>query len=1141
MTNKNSKFVLAIIFSLMLSIGQIFAQSQGSTGTITGSVLDANGAVIPNANVSLNSKATGLSKTTTTNSDGVYQFVLLQPGTYTVKASASSFADQTLEVTVLVGRTIDANFTLGVQSSTNIVDVTGEGVQTQSSNFDAVQNDQAISNLPINGRRFQDFATLTPGAQVSLESGGTRGQISLSGQRGINGNINVDGVDFSQPFFGGIRGGERSNQSFSIPQESIREFQVVSAGYSAEFGRSSGGIINAVTKTGTNEVRGTAFYLFRPEKLARANAFAKALADQRLNALGIDATLAPNQHQFGGSVGGPIAKDKLFFFGSYEQQVFKAPRAILFGNLIGFAPTTGQTEAFNFYKNLESKYDQTNDAQAALGRIDWQINDSNRWNARYNFSNNKALNAVSTGETALDPTTTNSLSTNGTERNRNHGIVSQWISNFSPNVFNEFRFQFAHERRPRDPNAIVANVASSIGTYGTRNFLPTTQFDRRIQFADSLTIISGNHSFKFGGEFSHIHADQTFGFNQTGVYTFAGLTATAGILDAMSTVQTATFRGRFDTTTARYNQQIGNLAAAYSVKEISAFAQDAWRITPRFTLNYGIRYERQINPEAETGNNAVLNLIQNTAFPILGNRGINPASIPDSQHQWAPRLGFAWDPKGDGKTVIRGFGGVYYARTPLLTLAGPFNNFRVPAGDLSVTLGSPAFSSTGFNQATFDAANPQYTAIVGGTGFAPNTVFRQFAILGINLNTISLGNLPTLTPTQMQTIADKIAAATTGAPASLGVFQNANFTGIMPEFKNPQSYQFGGGVEREIMQGISIGLDYSQVATMYLQRNRDINLPNPINSNDYANLLISGNSATVQAGSVFQSMINDLRLANRLFVPLNTPGGLPTCAVPLVNNACPSGNTISFIRFAKPLTNIGQIQLRDSSARSLYRAITFRTNIVRKWGRLNAFYTLSKSLSNDDNERDAGGVLYSNPYNLTGEYYSANLDRRHQFTANPVFYLPFGFEVSSAIRLRSGRPFNALVGNDTNGDGITSDRPMLVASIELPRNYFTNRAMFDVDMRVQKGFKFGESRRLTFSAEFFNILNRSNLQFGGSATTNYCASSNTRCGLDGITNINFANIIQQNPTASNFGKLNIAGLNPGSQVFQMQLGARLQF
>ena len=1114
------KFLATAFFCMLFGIGQTFAQSQASTGQITGAVSDATGAVVPNATVTLTSQATNREQTVTTSDDGIYRFVLLQPGTYTVKTTAGNFAEQTLNVEVQIGRTTDANFTLGAGDVSAIVEVSAEGVQTTASNFDAVQSDTSIQNLPINGRRFQDFATLTPGAQVDV-----RGQISLSGQRGINGNVNVDGVDFSQPFFGGIRGGERSNSSFSIPQEAIREFQVVAAGYSAEFGRSSGGIINAVTKSGTNNFRGSAFYLIRPEKLARPNSFAKALDEQRLSTIvingvtGLDATLAPTQQQFGGSLGGPIVKNKLFFFASYEQQKFTAPRQIFYNSLVTAVPNgVGQTEAFNFYRAQEVPYESTNDAKGLLGKIDWNINDANRFNARYSFSDNEAINGVATGETALDPTTNNSLSTNGTEKNRNHGVVSQLISTLSSNIINEFRFQYAYEQRPRIPNEVVANINTAIGVYGTRNFLPTTQFDKRLQFADSVTVISGNHSMKFGGEFSNILADQKFGFNQTGVYTFAGLTSTSnstvpgtgvgsgansaigtpGLLQALgsqrflfvanstATIGTVPFLGRFDTTTARYNQQIGNLAAAYTVRELSFFAQDAWRVTPNFTLNYGLRYEKQFNPEAEANNTPVLNLIQNTAFPILGNKGINPSIIPDSENQFGPRLGFAYDPTGDGKTVIRVFSGVYYARTPLIGLAAPFNNFRDPAGDLSVTLGSPAFNSTGFSQATFEAQNPQYVSIVGGTGFTPNTVYRQFAILGINLNTASLNNLPTLTPAQLRTISDRLRAATTNPPANLGIYQNANFVGIQNDFKNPRAFQFGGGVEHEISNGTTIGLDYSQVNTVHLQRNRDINQP--------------------------------------------APTGID-----------PVSGRVLVARNLRPLPQLGSIQLRDSSARSLYRALTFRLNTVKKWGRVNAFYTLSRSTSDDDNERDAGGVLYDNPYDLQNEYYNSNLDRRHQFVANPVFFLPYGFEVASAIRLRSGRPFASRVGLDLNGDGNSNERPILVPGVELKRNFHTNRPLYDIDLRVQKSFTFGETRRLSFSAEFFNVLNRSNLQFSGTATTNFCAVSNARCGLDGITNPNFAQIIQQTPTASNFGKLNLAGLNPGSQVFQMQLGARFNF
>ena len=352
--NISIKFLAAAFLCVLVSIGQVFAQA--GNGSITGVVTDSNGAVIPNATVKLVSLSKGTELNTTASSDGIYNFTSLEPGRYSVSATGGSFAEQKLEVEVQVGRTTDANFTLGVSDVSAEVLVTAEGVQTTQSNSDAVLSETAISNLPINGRRFQDFVTLTPTAQVDP----SRGQISLSGQRGINTNVNVDGVDFNQPFFGGIRGGERSNSAFTIPQESIREFQVIAAGYSAEFGRSSGGIVNAVTKSGSNNLRGSLFYLLRPRQLARPNDYAEALDEQRLSSIivdgqqGVDATLAPTQQQFGGSIGGPIVKDRLFYFGSYEQQRFRAPRQILYPTLVSFTPTlVGQQEIFDFYRNQE--------------------------------------------------------------------------------------------------------------------------------------------------------------------------------------------------------------------------------------------------------------------------------------------------------------------------------------------------------------------------------------------------------------------------------------------------------------------------------------------------------------------------------------------------------------------------------------------------------------------------------------------------------------------------------------------------------------------------------------------------------------------------------------------------------------------
>lgn len=1101
--NISMRLIPIILMSVFALVGGVFAQQSGGTGSISLTVTDSTGAAVKGATVTLTNNATNQTKTITTSEDGFYNFVLLQPGMYTLKTTATSFGDSTMNVEVQVGRATDANVVMGAAGVSATVQVTAEGIQTTSSTFDSIQNSTAIQNLPINGRRFQDFVIATPSAQVDP----SRGQISLSGQRGINSNVNVDGVDYNQPFFGGIRGGERSNSAFTLPQESIREFQVVAAGYNAEFGRSTGGIVNAVTKSGTNDFHGSAFILWRPNQLALGNEFTDALRDQKLNALAIPVIIAPTQTQFGGSVGGPIIKDKLFFFTSYEQQDWSIDRAVAYTNLVGITPTAVQAEPFNTYKATETKFDQTNDARSFFGRVDWDVNNSNRFNVRYNYSKNEALNGVSTGETVLDPTTFRSLGTNGIEGDENNVVVAQLVSTFSPTLLNEFRFQWAQEERPRTANIEQVSVTNNVGELGTRTFLPTVQDDERWQFGDSMTYTRGSHTFKFGGEYSQIEVAQTFGFNQFGNYTFSGLNATGDILNALSaTAGTPTGKlGRFDVSQARYNGQIGNLQAAYDIQELAFFGQDSWRATQKLTLNLGIRYERQFNPTAEANNTPVITAITAATYPLLGGRSVDPTQIPDSKHQWAPRLGFAYDVMGNGKTVVRGFTGIYYARTPAIVLAAPFNNFRNPAGDLSIQLGPAAFNSTTFNQANFDAANPQYVAIVGA-GQAPNTVYRQIAILGLNLNNFTLNNLPTLSPTQLQTIADRIQAARTGTASPLGVFQNANLIGITPDFENPISYQFGGGVEHEWFRDLIIGFDISWIKTIHLERNVDINLPAPTSYD-------------------------------------------PVTGRPIYN------------RNSRPVTSLGTVQLRDSTANSLYRGVTARARLNKHWGQVYAYYTWSKNESDDDNERDSGGVLYDDPFSRRGEYYASRLDRTHQFVATPVIFLPYGVDISSNVRLRSGNPLNAVIGTDLNTDNNSgNERPYLVPNIELPRNYYRNNSIFDVDLRVQKSIGLGENRKLIFSGEIFNILDRTNMQITQSTSsgsgTLYCRNSVevagqgaapplSRCGLDGITSANFMQVRDQRQivngtTNPNYGKINLLN-SPGSQPFQVQIGARFLF
>ncbi len=1087
-----SKFMKLISALAMCAVFSAAAFAQAGTGAITGVVTDANGAVIPNATVKATSKARGNEVTVTASGEGIYRFVALEPGEYTVTASSGSFSGQTKTVQVQVGRTTDANFALGAGNVAAEVTVTAEGIQTTQSNSDAVLSETAISNLPINGRRFQDFATLTPTAQIDTE----RNQISLSGQRGINANINVDGVDYNQPFFGGIRGGERSNFAPTIPQESIKEFQVVAAGYSAEFGRSSGGIVNVVTKGGTNDFHATAFYLLRPSKASRNHDLVKAIEKEK----NLKITAGPTQHQFGGSVGGAIVKNKLFYFGSYEEQRFKADRFILFG-LGNITRTAANQEAYDYFKSQEGGYELTNNARTGLGRIDWNVNRANTANFRFSINKGEGANSVAVGDAGVlfNPVVDAAITNEGIEIDKNRVFVSQLTSVFSANYINDFRFQWAKGERPRIANAQTTLVTvGGVGLYGTRSFLPTTQSDRRIQFVDSFSIVAGNHSIKIGGEYSDIFQNQIFGFNQFGSFS-PNQTGNPGLEDLSLTPGSSTDR-RFDAINsstnlgrAFFNQQIGNLEAAFTIKELAFYAQDAWRINPKFTLNFGLRAEKQYNPSAQGGNDAIINFVKNASFPAIGGGSIDPTVIEDSPWQYGPRLGFAYDVRGNGKSVIRGFSGLYYARTPGLILAAPVNNFRLPPGDVSVGLlmSTAALSANNAGGVTaynsFLTNNPNYVAIMGATGTAcpqvvnpadprvclPNTVFRQFATININLNTFGLGSLPSLSSAQLTEMAGRL-----GLPIVPG--SGSTVIAMAPGYENPTSFQYGFGYEHEIMSGFVVGVDYSHVKTTHLQRNRDINLPSP----------------TIDAN------------------------GRPV-----------------FNRNNRPVTSLNRILLREDSGRSLFRAFTARTRISNRWANINAYLTLSKSLSDDDNERNATGLFYENSFNLANEYGLARLDRKVQFVANPVFFLPHGFEISSAIRARSGVPFDATVGSDVNSDSNNNDRPLLTPGILMPRNSFRNNAEFGVDVRGQKGFSFGEGRRLIFSAEIFNLFNNANIQFAG-AQTLYCASNNrtSACGLNGPTNTTFMQLRNSSgdlitPTGGNFSR---------TPVFQMQFGVRLQ-
>ena len=253
----------------LLAMTSLWAQADGNKAQIAGTVVDPNQAAVVGANIKIRNTGTGLLRELKTNESGLYRAVLLDPGTYELTVEAAGFAATKVTGLVLtVGAAPTVNVTVSVQAVATSVDVGETLINLEASTASATVNATALANLPINGRRFQDFALLTPTAQVDSQ---TRGQVSFAGQRGIYSNIMLDGADYNQPFFGGIRGGERSGSIITVPQAAIQEFQVVATGYTAEYGRSTGGIMNTITKSGSNAVHGEGFWQIRPRELSKNN------------------------------------------------------------------------------------------------------------------------------------------------------------------------------------------------------------------------------------------------------------------------------------------------------------------------------------------------------------------------------------------------------------------------------------------------------------------------------------------------------------------------------------------------------------------------------------------------------------------------------------------------------------------------------------------------------------------------------------------------------------------------------------------------------------------------------------------------------------------------------------------------------
>jgi hypothetical protein len=647
MSRRLSAIAAFLLCAVLLSMPPASAQSQVAGGEIEGTVRDESGGVLPGATVTVLNQATGVSRTTQTDETGRFRAPLLPVGDYEVTATLDGFATarQTgLELTIGQTLAVDVTLPIAAQSETIVVTAEAPVIEAERTHQASTVGERAVANLPVNGRNFIDFVLTTPGVTRDVR----QGDISFAGQRGTLNSLIVDGADNNNTFFGQTLGRTGSGRApYQFSQDAVQEFQVNRNAYSAEYGRAGGAVINVVTKSGTNEVHGSLFEFYRDESLNENSFVNKTANPPRPKSI-------YHFDQFGGSLGGPIVRDKAFYFLSYDGQRNEVPNDVnLDQNLAGLAlPSDPDTLAgLQKLRQQGQSWQRGQNQDVFLGKVDWHLGEEHRVTVRYNHQDFTGENFENGGATNSEEHTGNSLVTTDT-------LNASLASIFGADLFNELRGQVAKDEEPGEansdlPEATVRQGGRTILTVGRNFFSPRETTIERQQLADTLTFVRGAHTLKAGADFVRDEIKNFFPGNFSGAYTFNSIASyNRGIPNGSGERYVQAFPGP-GTSGALTNPDSDELAF---------FLQDEWDLRDNVTLTLGLRYDRQDFAQPEVRN----------PDPQLAAAGIDTSFLNIDDDNYAPRLGFAWGLSD--RMVVRAGYGLFHGRTPAIMVGTAHSN-----------------------------------------------------------------------------------------------------------------------------------------------------------------------------------------------------------------------------------------------------------------------------------------------------------------------------------------------------------------------------------------------------------------------------------------------------------------------------------
>jgi len=1024
-----------VVLILLLGTGSAFAQSQVSSADIRGTVTDRTGASLAGVTVTVTHIDKGMLRQVVTDQSGQYAAQLLPPAAdYQIKAELPGFATQIRKgLSLTVGQSVIIDFKMEVSGTATEVVVTAATplVETERSQQSNVVEAKEIQSLPINGRNYLDFSLLTPGVtnQNSLSNSGLpmlpNSGLSFTGQNGRSNNVTIDGADNNDYSGGSVRN--------TLSQEAIQEFQINRSNFSAEFGHASGGLINIVTKSGTNVTHGDLFFFWRDQRLDARNAFA----------FGPDFSNIDPQFsriQYGLTLGGPVIKDKTFYFGSFERLDRKESQFLPFNqNPSVFQPTANQASLVGAIATLPASADipvPTALAQAlssvfTLGptsiahrlldqesgvkpffsqfttgmfRMDHSFSPKNQLNARFNISDTYDEGFVIANLRAR----TNGAN-NGTH---DAGIVLSDTNVFTSRIVNESRFQFVRRHFnsvPVDRNGPNLSI-SGIGDFGRNYNIDSYRTEDRYQFVDNISFSYGRHRMKAGFDFSHVQIDTESDIFFGGSVRFGSNIpvplAYPNIVAGLNAQLPAQARVSTD-----YTKLIAQLAAAGKASQIPNLVAS---FTPLQAFNLGLPYffiQGYGNPNVGISGNQMavyfrdsIKLAKNLTLEagLRYDLEMQPAGIHRDHNNVGPRLGFSWDPFGNGRTVVRGGFGLYYA--PLYQAVAFIS--RVLSQDEGIfQVAVPATGVPGLPSSVTSIAIYQ-TLAAKGFFITPDGIVGPKKITAADL-----------------------------APFGITPGPKAPFSAVFsvdPVIQNPYSSQASFGIDRQLGNDWAFSVNY---------------------------IFNKGNK------------ILRLRDTNVTRTGLDADLGIP-----------------KFKSINPLLLQVNQV---ETSGESIYHGGTFELN--KRFGNhysLAVAYTLGKAI---DTATDI--LLNFKPNmndNLSAERGLSLIDQRHRLVLHGVLETPFqrgrgnpwysrmlaDLNLAPIFTASSGRPWNLLVGYDANGDNEDVDRPFLVTAgqpaVYAGRNTGIGPDYVNFDLRMTKRLYFEKRVNAELSVEAFNLFNHVN-------------------------------------------------------------------